>query len=927
MAHEAGYRLRIAAPPEIGRHVHVIGRDSQFGQLTDLLDAARRGNGSSALVHGEAGIGKSALVSAVVEAASSSGFAVLSCHGIPGSGAAGFEGLHELLLPLLGRVDALPPRQRTALDVAFGAEGEPADRLVTGLAALGLLEEAAARGPVVVLIEDLHWLDRSTADIITFLAARMGVIPALLLATSRTDRAYPDRTAHFKHHVPLDPLDQHDALALVASHAPELTPLQRRRLVERALGNPLALTEWASIPSWVEGAFSAGRGPVPVSQRLEDSFLAEVALLPRATRRALLVAAAGQDASGYEVLAAARSLGLDPRDFTPAEAFGLITLVNGSYRFRHPLVCSAVYDNADSDARSRVHTELAAVVVDAARAVRHRAAAAAGWSEEVAAELEGLAVAAGRRGARTEAAAAWRRAAALTPVAAERARRTVMAAEAARQAGATVDAATLLAEAKPIVEDEASVVQLARTEWMLASTSTTLPDRSGDELVALSRTLKDPDDRVEVLTWAAVRGYTRQDMPADVMAAVADELRRPGLAVTEHQQLLQSIGLALIGSADRIASVEKALSIFHRQVRETDATLLNCLAFAVEDTHDLAAAARVWSAEVDMFHRSARVSDETVALAGRGTARVTGNAIAAGLADCEHALRLSSDLDLSVVGAIAAADIARARAWRGEHDLATAALKTCAELSGLTPFARVAASASWASAQMAANDGHPEEAIPHLLKCVAHPPIGLWAGADLADAAVHAGRPDVVEGWLEMATAALATSDSDHLAMLVERSRALLAPGEEARAHFERAITRGERSIAHLDLARTRLFFGEWLRRERHIVEARGQLSAALHVFEAHHAVPLARRTTRELAAAGGVQRTQPAPSVDAGAVLTAQELHIARLAAEGQTNRQIADRLYLSHRTVGAHLYSAYAKLRINRRSQLATALAATPA
>ncbi|MFH8534961.1 AAA family ATPase [Streptomyces tendae] len=905
----------------------LIGRDSQFGQLTDLLDAARRGNGSSALVHGEAGIGKSALVSALVEAASSSGFAVLSCYGIRSSGAAGFEGLHELLLPLLDRVDALPPRQRTALSVAFGdAEGEPPDRLITGLAALGLLEEATASGPLVVLIEDLHWLDQSTADIVTFLAARLSVMPALLVATSRTERAYPDRTAHFKHHVPLAPLGQQDALALVASHAPQLTRLQRHRLVERALGNPLALTEWATIPSWVEGAFPAGLGPVPVSKRLEESCLAEVALLPRATRRALLIAAAGQDASSYEVLAAARSLGLDPRDFTPAEGFGLITLVNGGYRFRHPLVASAVYDNADPEARSRVHTALAEVVVDAARAVRHRATAATGLSEEVAAELEGLAVAAGRRGARTEAAAAWRRAATLTPVAAQRARRTVMAAEAARQAGATVDAATLLAEAKPIVEDEASVVQLARTEWMLASTSTTLPDRRGDELVALSRTLSDPDYRVEVLTWAAVRGYIRQDMPADVLADAADELRRPGLAVTEHQQLLQSIGLALIGSADRIISVEKALSVFHRQVRETDATLLNCLAFAVEYTHDLAGAARVWSAEVDMFHRAARVSDETVALAGRGMARVTGNAIAAGLADCEHALRLSSDLDLSVVGALAAANIARARAWRGEHDIATAALKTCAELSGPTPFARVAASASWASAQIAANEGHPEEAISHLLKCVAHPPIGLWAGADLADAAVAADQPDVVDGWLEMATAALATSDSDHLAMLVERSRALLAPDEVARAHFERAITRGERSSAHLDLARTRLFFGEWLRRERHIVEARDQLSDALHVFETHHAVPLAQRTARELSAAGGVQRTQPSRTVDAVAVLTPQELHIARLAAEGHTNRQIADQLYLSHRTVGAHLYSTYAKLQINRRSQLAAALAATP-
>ncbi|MET9297071.1 AAA family ATPase [Streptomyces sp. NPDC003077] len=904
--------------------MHVIGRESQLQQLSDLIEAAREGRGSSVLVYGEAGIGKSSLVSAVVDAASSSGFQVLSCHGVRGAGAAGFEGLHELLLPLLNRMDALSPRQRTALDVAFGAEGEPADRLVTGLAAFGLLEEAAASGPLVVVVEDLHWLDLSTADIITFLAARMSVMPALLLATSRADRVYPDRSPRFKHHLPLAPLGDEDALELIALLAPELTMPQRHRLVERAMGNPLALTEWSTSPSWVEGAPSAERGRVPMGKRLEDSFLAEVTLLPRATQRALLVAAAGQDSGSHEVLAAARNLGLDQSDFAPAETFGLITLRGGTFRFRHPLVGSAVYDNADSAMRSRVHTELAAVVVDAARAVQHRAAAVTGWNEDVAAELEELAVATGRRGARTEAAAAWRRAVALTPAPGERARRTVMAAEAARQAGATADAVALLAEARPPADDEASVMQFARTEWMLASTSTTLPDRGGDELIALSRTLGDPDDRVEVLAWAAVRSYTRQDFSAETMAAVADELRRPGIAVTERQRLLRSIGLALIGSTDRLMSVEKALSIFQRQVRETDATLLNCLAFAFEDAHDLAGAERVWSAEVDMFHRSARTSDETVALSGRGTVRMNANAIAAGLADCEQALRLSFDLDLSVVGAICAAGIARARAWRGEHGPAAAALETCTGLSGPTPFARVSAIASWASAQLAANEGRFEDAVVHLLRSVEHPPIGLWAGGDLAEAAVRAGRPEAVGGWLDMATAALASSGSDHLAMLVERTRALLAPADEARGHFELAIAHGERSATPLDLAKTRLFFGEWLRRERHIVEARGHLSAALHVFTSQHTSPLARRTARELGAAGSVQPAQPPRAFDPATVLTAQELHVARLAAQGYSNKQIADQLYLSHRTVGGHLYSAYAKLHINRRSQLATVLAA---
>ncbi|MFE6195936.1 AAA family ATPase [Streptomyces sp. NPDC057838] len=903
----------------------MIGRDKQYKQLVDLLAAAREGRGTSVLVSGEAGIGKSSLAAGIVDTASASGFQVLSCHGVRGAGAVGFEGLHELLLPLLQRLDTLTPRQRTALEVAFGAEGEPADRLVTGLAAFGLLEEAAARTPLLVLVEDLHWLDLSTADIVAFLAARMGVMPVLLLATSRAERIYPDRSPRFKHHVPLAPLSPEDALELLSLRAPALSAPQRHRLVERAMGNPLALTEWSADPALADGRASAARGRVPMGKRLEDSFLAEVALLPPGTRRALLVAAAGQDAASHEVLTAARSLGLEQRDFAPAESYGLLKVGDGCFRFRHPLVGSAVYDNADSDLRSRVHTALAAAIADPARATQHRAAAVTGWNENVAAELEQLAVATGRRGALTEAAAAWRRAVSLTPVPAVRARRTVMAAEAARQAGATAEAVELLTRAKPSAGDEATVMQLARTEWMLAGTSTALPHRGADELIALSRTLSSPDDRVEVLTWAAVRGYTRQDLSPGVTNAVAEELRRPGTAVTERQRLLRSIALALIGSADRLPPIERALSVFERQVRETDATLLNCLAFAYEDAHDLAGAERVWSAEADLFHRASRTSDETVALAGRGTVRMTAGAIAAGLADGEQALRLSLELELSVVGALCAATVARARAWRGERDLASAALDTCVALSGLTPVARVTAIASWASAQLATDEGRYEEAVVHLLESVAHPPIGVWAGGDLADVAVRAGRPEAVEGWLEMATAALAVSGSDHLAMLVERTRALLAPPGDARDHFELALRRGERSAAHLDLAKTRLLYGEWLRRERHIMEARGQLSAALHVFETHRTRPLAQRTARELAAAGSVQPTQSPQTPDAGVVLTAQELHVARLAAQGHSNKQIADQLYLSHRTVGAHLYSAYGKLHINRRSQLAAALAVT--
>lgn len=908
-----------------GSTTDLVGRDAELAMLFAALGDADDASGSAHLLLGDAGIGKTALLDAVTTAAHDGDALVLTCRGMRMRSTVGFAGLHELLLPVLDLLPALPHRQRAAIEIAFGiADGAAADRLVTSIGTLSLIEEAASTRTVLIVVDDLQWVDPSTADIVLFLAGRLAGTRALMLATARPDASEIDVEASFTRVTTLAPLDADDAGTLLARRAPDLSPAARARVMKQSEGNPLALGELAAATG--DGLRTEGStARSPLTRRLERAFLAEALALPEATQRALLVAAIGEDAPAFEVLAAAARLGLGPDGFGPAERAGLVRTSGGRIRFRHPLIGSSLHSAADPTRIHEVNAALATVTSDELRRARYRAASGVGADEDLARELEDVAAASSRRGAKTESAALWRTAAAHSPDTADRARRLAHAGEVSRQAGAVTAASEAIAEAEALSDDLELRVQTARTEWMLALTVGT-PARSAAELLDLAAALEASPvasaSSVEVLVWAAVRCYLRVDDSTQTRDAVRSALEATRASEGTRAAVLRGIGLALVGDHP-MDDVGRAMEVLRRDLGETDPTLLNCLAFAVEDTTDLEAAIDVWSAEIDLFHATGRAGDETVGLAGRSVTHVTANCLAEGLADAERALHISTDLGLAVVGSLAAANAARVHAVRGDDARARESLAASHALGGDHPMPRVVAIAEWAQATLALTDHRPEDALAHLARTRINPAIALWAGADLAEAAVRVGGTEPVQEWLEIATAV--PEPSPHLRMLVERSRALIADDDAAAAHFAAAVENGARSRAGFDLARTQLLYGEWLRRHRRIVDAREHLFAALRGFEAHGAKEWAERAAAELRAAGTVETRMRGDIADRRAALTPQEELVAELVTRGLTNKEIADQLYLSHRTVGAHLRSVFTKLGATRRGQLAGLLGAS--
>ncbi|XVU28677.1 AAA family ATPase [Actinoplanes sp. CA-054009] len=892
----------------------IVGREAELARFRELLDAVGPG-GQAVVVEGEAGIGKSTLVSAVAALAAERGFRELSCTGVASETTSGFAGLHELLHPVLDRLPALPGRQREALEIALGrADGPAPSRLMTGLAALGLLEEYAAEQPTLVVVEDAQWLDASSAQTLAFAARRLSQAPVLMIVTMRR---VADPFGSLPQ-LPLGPLGEEASEQLLAG----LDAPTRKRILAEAVGNPLALTE---LPRALTPA-RAGDQWLPMTRRLEQAFLDGAAGLPERSREMLLLIAAAPDSSLRQLMAAAAGAGLSLDDFAPIERAGLAAVAGDRVVPRHPLVRSAVYNAASFADRTAAHRLLAAAATDPDRAAWHAAAATPDYDDEVAAALEETADRARDRSAQIEAVAALRRAAALSSSVADRARRLAAAAEVARQAGEVADSALLVREAWPLATDPDVLAHLTLTEVALGA-SAAVPGHSTGELLDLVARLAGPDgtanrmQRLRVLTTAATANAI-QGLPGDLRARLDDAIvAAAGDLKTPHAL----VGRVLLDPVTHAAEARERMPALRRAVldylaedpapsRSQIIIGVGLMALAV---HDLPAALEWWSLGVDHFHRAGAPGDEAWTMRERALIRVGLGQLREGLADAEMALRLGSDLGLRVTAADAAIVAARAYAWQGDNARALAAIALGEGLD--VTFIR--ARAGWSAGLIALNEHRYEDAWTALEAAQAIGTTGLWSLGDLTEAAVRTGRESLVAPLLERAAA----FGGPYLINLVHRGLAQIAPGLEAEEHYEAALA-AEDNPAVLEIARTRLAYGEWLRRRRRIVDAREQLSAALRAFEAAGAHPWIERASTELRAAG----VAPVASRSARNVLgqlTAQELRIVELAAEGLTNKEIADQLYLSHRTIGTHLYKVFPKLGISNRNQLRSALSSSPA
>jgi DNA-binding CsgD family transcriptional regulator len=924
------WRLYVLSDPDPRRRgiaAVLVGRDDDVGVVRSFLDAAAARGGALLLV-GEAGMGKSVLVDAAVEAASEMGTLVLRAGGAEFEADVSFSGLNQVLLPLLGEFSRLPEAHRVALSVALGmGEGPPPDRLVVSSATLGLLRTVAADRSVLVAVDDVHWMDRASAAVLAFVARRLPGSRVGFLATSRTGMESFFEGAGLPEHE-LQPLDDDAALALVALRFPALGTKLRRRVLSEARGNPLALLE---LPVALTGpqrpALSALPLVLPLSRRLQALFISRISELPAASRQLLLLGALDGSAD-LRVLKAATTEPGDSDPLAPAEHAQLLQVEESTGRltFRHPLTRSAVVELSTADQRRRAHLTLAGMAQRPEHRAWHLGEATIEPDERVAGLLDDAADRVLGRGDPAGAVAALTRAAHLSPLRADRSRRLAEAAFIALETGDMEGASQLLGDARRAdpAHGGGSLYAAATAAYLLSNGDNDI-ETAHRLLTRAIETRTDPDGGalVEAIWTLGLLCWFGGDavMWEPFRAAVAELGPRvpPDLALTNAAYLdpvrtaapvLPMLTAAITGLRNevdpvRILRISYGAVFLDRLGGCRDALWQVVSRSSEGGSVPLAVAALVHLCLDDFFTGR---WDEIGQLAAEGLE------IGEQLGYWHYAWQYHYYLAL-VAGARGDQDACRARV----DELFRWATPRGAK--GVEYYARHAQDLA------ALARGDYEDAYRHAVaispagEFASHVPVALRVMMDLVEAAVRTDRRAEAAAHVSAMQNAKVAELSPRLALLVAGSEALVAAEDAAAAAFERALAVPGVERWPFDVARVRLLFGEHLRRARAPVRARTQLTAALETFERLGAKPWAERASNELRATGSGTTHSAGPGV-----LTPQEREIAVLAAAGLSNKEIGQQLFLSHRTVGAHLYRAFPKLGISSRAALRDALAALP-
>ena len=895
--------------------------------MLDQLVVRIREQGGALVVRGAPGIGKTALLAAASAAASSRGVSVLRTAGVQSETGLAFGGLHQLLTPVLARLDRLPDPQRDALSAAFGVLDVPApDPFLIALAALNLLVDAAEAGPLLLVVDDAQWLDPPTASALSFIARRVDAESITVLFAARDGPAGPLDDAGLPE-LPVGGLDDAAAGELVDASAADLPPGVRRRVLQIAAGNPLALLELPDVLR-LDDARAAGLSPGPVSltSRLERAFAAHLSGLPEQTRDLLLCAAADESASAAELLAAASVLRgaevlLDA--LAAAEGDGLAAVVDGLIVFRHPLVRSALYQSATPGRRRLVHAALAAVLTeDPDRRVWHVAASTVGPDESVAAEFELLTVRLARRSATGVAVAAARQAAVFSVGSARRCSRLLRAAELAFEAGERDLLQRLVHQAEQLDPDHE---QRARLTWLRNTFADTVPGDHGQvrSLVDSAEAAADAgnSDLALHLLFGAAQRCWRSDLGEQAKDRVAAAVERLPVAQTHPRRaaILAMTGPVRWGPvvSDRLAAIQASAA----DLTADEAYLAGMAARAIGD-HD-AAASFLGGATTQLLAQG-RLGALVQVLVMRGWVAIAQGRWASAEMLVDEADRLAEETGQTWwrTGSL----IARAilRGLRGEAQgaerLAAEAEKSAIP-QGLNDLICMIAFTRGVTCLGA---GHPAVALEHLIRVfdrndpAFHEAARFMSITYLADAAAQSGQRQVAGPVLDELEALAPRTPSPALHAGLAYVRAVLAPDDEAERLYHAAL-RGDLRLGPFDRARLQLGYGAWLRRRRRVSESRGPLRAAQQAFDALGCAPWGERARQELRASGEKSRPRVPGARDR---LSPQELQIAQLAADGLTNREIGEKLYLSQRTIGSHLYRIFPKLDITSRAQLAARL-----
>jgi len=896
----------------------IIGRRSELS-LFDSLCSELPDRGAALLLEGDPGLGKTALVEEFARRAAAQSMQVLRTSGTIVESAVPFAGLHLLLRPLRDRFATLPLPQRDALEVAFGVvPGSPPAPFLAGLATLTLLAEAAAERPVLVIADDLHWLDPASQSALLIAARRIAFDPVIVVLSARPGRR--DEPVGLRR-LTLAPLTFIDANALLDLRPDHPHGAARRMLLELAAGNPLALVELPAAASTANPL-----EPVPLTSRLERAFVGRFTQLERPARLAVLAAALDDACSAADAIAAAaRTAGHDPDTawLDAAAAVGLIEQRPGSFGFRHPLVRSAVLTASGSGERTELYRALIAIHAgDPTRTIWWRAELAEADDAQLADELDDLAGVGLAGNAPAMALRALRRSADLTADPDNRSRRQLSAAAAAARIGAYDVAEELLARVEGDSDDAAIRAQAAWQRELLPIEQSALASGDFGPALAAIETMQSvgqPDRALDAVLHLASIAWHHSTAP-EPGEVLIPAVRSLNLDPDDPRMLLLAAVTDAPGLGDEIIDRIRRRDRTAVVDAETAWFLGYALNLAGEIEHSLA----YLRESVGQLRESGQINLLPHALMGLSWTCFVGGNLVEGRAYAEECVTIGIDLDDPGLTAAAEAAIALFDAVDGTPpDPVT--------IAGRSPLAAHALdSRSIRSTLIAARgtaalvEGRPGDALEQLTKLTNpsdpayHVTFGVVTAPDLIDAALLAGeRP-------------LAQSRTEAIETLARRWHAPLVRSALRYAHL--ALVDGaalDKAADQLDTdplsmplvdARAHLSAGTRLRRARHIAGARHHLRRALDVFDQAGARRWATRCRDELRATGErLLDEQPSGRH----VLTPQELLVAQLAAGGLTNRVIAERLFLSHRTVGSHLHAAYRKLGVASRDHLKGALA----
>ncbi|WP_432519845.1 AAA family ATPase [Kineococcus sp. SYSU DK006] len=915
------------------------GRQLELTLLDEVLASAGAGQGSALIVRGAAGIGKSCLLLAALRRAQRRGFSTLSIAGAEAEAALPFAGLHQLVMPMAEQVPHLTGRLQRAVRAAFGEDDHPADVFTLGLAVLELLEERATACPLLLLVEDAHWLDPETLEVIGFVCRRLRDQPVVVLAAVREQ--YPGvLTTGGLAQLNLQRLDDQASRRLLRASAPGLGAEQRERVLNVAEGNPLALVE---LPGCLHSASPAHtealEGLLPVNERLVNAFADRLAQLPPPTRAVLTVLAVDTTlpltslltVAGELVRGAAPPPVLDspastrPTVAAPALAAavdaGLLLTDGHRLRFRHPLVRAAVYSAASMVERVVVHTAVADVLADDLdRRAWHRAAAALATDEQVSSELGATAGRAIQRGALGVAVNALERAASLSEDAARRTSLLLQAAEITSQLNDRTRAVELVSHADWHSMDLAARARLVLVQDITDPGDLHDADRVGD-LVRLAAQLVEHDltDLAVAVCWRAASRCWWGAVPESSGQAVVDVFRRLGLHPDDPRTLAVE---AYAQSQTLGASVLQRLA--HLVPDRSDVDAMRFLGGAALVLGDFVTASSYMATAAAGYRAQGRAALLARTLSSVSFIRLWLGDWPALRAGAEEAAALAEESADAFWALAARATQALHEAMRGQSVGATAHAERVLADPDATGVHFVAEAAQHTRGLAAAFAGRHEEAFELLLRCFDptspnfHPDMSGWALPDLADAAARARRTAEAQEIVARYEARSKALPSPALIASVAYARTIVCPETEREDAFAAAFAL-DLSQWPVHRGRLQLAYGSWLRRRKRILECRAPLREARDTLEALGAgwAPLAREELR----ASGEDSAGPLPQ--AREQLTAQELQVAILAAEGLSNREIGQRLFLSHRTVGSHLYRLYPKLGISGRAHLRTAMA----